>query len=576
MYTSERFEIRFILKGDAVMSILRWTSVLAFIPVNCALGLTTTTVSYQNGVDGYSGTFDRRISDALGAQEYDGSTVEQYYVDGYAPEDPGGGGGSSDQQALIRFDNIFGGGAAQIPAGAFIIDAGLVLTTGPSGNSDSGGPFGVAALYAPFSSSTSYADYASSEPGGRGAYYLDNHATRWTDRYRGVSFDDVDSADVRSLVQLWSDGPGNGGLDNNGFVVQAGFPPYTTNGWQFGSSGNADPTRRPKLSVTYTTDPIEVNTFQRDLNGYTGDTMAWLRGPSTDVNMIPPETIDGTTLVQSFLDGPNTAGDSRDDIALLKFDNLFGTDAGQAPADAEVAKAWLVITTGENNSNAHTGGTYKVNKVLRDWTTSTLYTEFGATPGLQEADGDIDPTLDSYGFIYRGQEVWYDVTSYVEGVRTGEEDFGLAVSASGTSDGWQIHFNGSDVTTARPRLVIASDLSAPPEGLPGDFNDDGTVNAADYAVWRDNFGSSFDLAGNGDETGSSAGTVDNADYSLWSANFGNVADAAGTASEPVPEPGALRLVAVALLGLTSVIRRHGVGKTASRRTKPARRRLSIE
>ncbi len=55
---------------------------------------------------------------------------------------------------------------------------------------------------------------------------------------------------------------------------------------------------------------------------------------------------------------------------------------------------------------------------------------------------------------------------------------------------------------------------------PGDFNDDGVVDAADYTVWRNNLGASDETAiGN---HGDGLNGVDTADYLLWKTNFGNV------------------------------------------------------
>lgn len=88
-------------------------------------------------------------------------------------------------------------------------------------------------------------------------------------------------------------------------------------------------------------------------------------------------------------------------------------------------------------------------------------------------------------------------------------------------------------------------IAAEAGGVPGDFNNDGVVNIADYTVWRNNLGGSFDLNGNGDETGDSAGVVDAADYALWKDNFGNSGAAnAALSSTNVPEPGAVVLVLV--------------------------------
>lgn len=68
--------------------------------------------------------------------------------------------------------------------------------------------------------------------------------------------------------------------------------------------------------------------------------------------------------------------------------------------------------------------------------------------------------------------------------------------------------------------------------LEGDYNGDGTVNAADYTVWRDTLGQSGDglsADGNRDKV------VNELDYSIWKANFGKVAQG-GASSHAVPEP----------------------------------------
>lgn len=77
-----------------------------------------------------------------------------------------------------------------------------------------------------------------------------------------------------------------------------------------------------------------------------------------------------------------------------------------------------------------------------------------------------------------------------------------------------------------------------PAGLPGDYNNNGVVDAADYTIWRDSVGP----GSLPNEGGVSPGTVDNADYAFWASRYGSVAGVGagdGAAPASVPEPGAL-------------------------------------
>src|SRR5262245_50293770 len=93
--------------------------------------------------------------------------------------------------------------------------------------------------------------------------------------------------------------------------------------------------------------------------------------------------------------------------------------------------------------------------------------------------------------------------------------------------------------------MIRAIVSAPPQ-VPGDYNRDGTVDTADYVVWRTSFGQSIGPTSGADGNGD--GIVDDADYEFWRANFGGnnrgsgaVIDAAST----VPEPHAATLLTIA-------------------------------
>jgi hypothetical protein len=94
--------------------------------------------------------------------------------------------------------------------------------------------------------------------------------------------------------------------------------------------------------------------------------------------------------------------------------------------------------------------------------------------------------------------------------------------------------------------------------MPGnqpDFNGNGTVDAADYVLWRNNQG----LMGGatfaqGDAN--SDGNVDSADYGLWRAGFGMSAPGgAGLGAAAVPEPGSLVLLSIGVASLLNLNRR---------------------
>jgi hypothetical protein len=75
--------------------------------------------------------------------------------------------------------------------------------------------------------------------------------------------------------------------------------------------------------------------------------------------------------------------------------------------------------------------------------------------------------------------------------------------------------------------------------LAGDFNKDGTVDAADYVVWRNGLGTSYDPA----------------DYDEWRANFGASAAASAVAVASAPEPASAITLTTALIAIVFVRRR---------------------
>ena len=74
--------------------------------------------------------------------------------------------------------------------------------------------------------------------------------------------------------------------------------------------------------------------------------------------------------------------------------------------------------------------------------------------------------------------------------------------------------------------------------VPGDYNCDATVDAADYVVWRNGLGATYSQS----------------DYDMWRTHFGQTAvtgatlPSAGTLSGAIPEPSTFLLLLLAALG----------------------------
>lgn len=82
--------------------------------------------------------------------------------------------------------------------------------------------------------------------------------------------------------------------------------------------------------------------------------------------------------------------------------------------------------------------------------------------------------------------------------------------------------------------------------LPGDYNRNGVVDAADYVIWRKAFGQTVPIGSSAD--GNADGQITSADYDVWKAHFGRTnlpgaGSGAGSVSSQtaVPEPGTVLL-----------------------------------
>jgi hypothetical protein len=211
--------------------VLRSLAAVALLSL-AALPAAATTISFQNGFDGYAGADHESFS-------FDGTiSQDRIRIDLANESHP------EDSYAWVIFEGIVDDGA--LPAGATILSATL---EGWVTN-----PFGSASL-------TRLLDDIASRPSGAGASILDGAGSFYD--AQGISASHPGgcattslcdppvfiSWDVTAIVQAWADGAAN-----YGFLLL----PETTNGGDLATTDALDPSLRPRLVVEFDANSVSV------------------------------------------------------------------------------------------------------------------------------------------------------------------------------------------------------------------------------------------------------------------------------------------------------------------------------
>jgi hypothetical protein len=392
--------------------------------------LPTNTVVFQQGLNGYTGQFQKRVGYALSSGTYTaqlGSAVANYALDG----------GDPDINDLIRFDNIISGPGG-IPAGARVLKAELFLTTAVANDAQTGGPFIVDRLTSAVDAGTTY-DSISNGIGFEGIRGISTGLP--VAGFPALAQGQAGAADVTDIVRAWASGE-----PNHGFGVFSGG---TTDGWNYCTVGNANVSLRPKLVVTY------INQATREYT-YTAD-------QSARINSAPGSTtIDGSTLDAELIDSAT----NNTQEALLRFPVAFSDETpGAIPLDEEIVKAELLVTTPSSSfsAGAHSPGPISVHRMLADWNPATSYGINGPQIGTH-----ISESVAAMTGLGQGSTTWIDITSIVRAWRSGAANYGLNLKP-GTADDWMLFWPGTPYgESAQPRLRITTAGGSIPDNVPFD------------------------------------------------------------------------------------------------------------
>jgi hypothetical protein len=214
------------------------------------------------------------------------------------------------------------------------------------------------------------------------------------------------------------------------------------------------------------------------------------------------------------------------------FFNLSIT-GGSLNTGSLVNRSDLVLTSGTLNTTTATltaGGELDI--TLSGTTRDTQYCALSAS-GTVSLAGSLFVYLDNF------TPAIGDTFDILDGTLSGVFASPLQLPALPAGRAWDT----SNLYTTGVIKVVAT-------GIPGDYNGNGIVDAADYTVWRDHFGQTFGLP---NRDSNSHGPIGAPDYDFWKSHFGNHAGSGAGGAAGVPEPSSLALAGLGALTALAIV-----------------------
>jgi hypothetical protein len=360
--------------------------------------------------------------------------------------------------SLIRFDDLFGTGPAQIPPYKDVLLAKLKLVVTDSGSGLSGHE-----MLQPWSESST-----------------------WNSLTAGVSADGIEAAsapvavagaavndellpiqaielDVTRSIRAYMNGAPNYGWALLPFAVP--------NGIELVSSESTDLLSRPQLIITMPVESVSVTSFQQGVNGYAGTRDTELRESAP--------TTPGGTATSMFIDSSDPNGSNQVRQGLLRFDGIFGSTAGQVPVGSRVTSAMLELTVSEEGSG------FTLHRVRTGWAESSTWASLTAGVSANDTEAFRWPEQavgrEADGPFVKPGLLRLDVTDSVQAWERGETNLGWLIQPrSAGVNGLRIESGQSATASSRPRLVVR--YIAPVFCL-SDFTRDGAVDGDDVIAY---------------------------------------------------------------------------------------------
>ena len=382
---------------------------------------TPQTLSFQQGVNGYNGTVDTSLKETSPNQDFSSATSLQVDID---VENPG------HFQSLIRFDDIFGSELGKIALYDTIDSAILEIDVSNSGDSIE--------VYQMLQS------------------WSDNDT--WNSLVNGISANGVEAAST-AVATTGSVSTGILSIDVTASLKAWQANPSQNYGWAFLPTDTADVffdsaegSNAPRLIVdvnqaSSSTQTLQTLTFQQGINGYNGTVDTQLNGYNSNTSYGSATSLN--------IDNDDLGSPAQ---TLIRFEDIFGSQAGQIAVDENIESAFLEI----NVSNP--GNSFKVYELLQNWSDTSTWNSWGngiQTNGVEAASTSIATTDWVNIGILR-----IDVTASLQAWQADPTtNYGWALLSTGL-DG--IDFDSAEGINA-PRLVVNVNQASSSSGAGNDI-----------------------------------------------------------------------------------------------------------
>lgn len=190
--------------------------------------------------------------------------------------------------------------------------------------------------------------------------------------------------------------------------------------------------------------PATISFQNGDVNGYAGTVDTYLHAGSANTNL--------GAAVEVQVDAPGgTPADAKH--GLIRFNNIFGTDANQIPPGATITSAVLTV----NVTNASVD-LRSFHRMLQTWEASDTWNS--RVNGIQADDVEARAAADSTSAFTGTGLTNVDVTADLVAWQGGASRYGWAIFCANT-DGWAFSSAEAATQSLRPKLTV-SYQPAPP------------------------------------------------------------------------------------------------------------------